>query len=128
MIKKLLYGVLIGIGVSSFFSFIFLIGLFKTWQFAASVKVFPTREVNQDIVIIAIDNDSINKIGRWPWDRDVFAELLNKLQKGNPLVVGIDVSFLEEQNPVSDAKLMTALNDSGDVVLASEAQVETVLL
>ena len=93
MLKKLLHGALIGIAISTVFSLLLFAGLFKNWQGAASDKIFPTRPVRADIVIVAIDNASIEKIGRWPWDRKVFAEILRKIGKGNPYSIGVDVSF-----------------------------------
>ena len=38
-------------------------------------------ENNNDIVIITIDDKSINQLGAWPWPRNIHAELLNKLLK-----------------------------------------------
>src|SRR3989344_8503131 len=56
-------------------------------------KLYGGKDVLDNIVIIKIDDESINKIGRWPWDRDVHARLLEKTEDAK--VVGIDVSFFE---------------------------------
>ncbi|MEW5819988.1 MAG: CHASE2 domain-containing protein, partial [Cyanobacteriota bacterium] len=48
--------------------------------------------VNQDIVIIAIDEKSIKKIGYWPWPRTVYVKLLEKVIKSKPAVIGIHLS------------------------------------
>ncbi|MGL1530689.1 CHASE2 domain-containing protein, partial [Vibrio parahaemolyticus] len=39
----------------------------------------PRRPVPTDIVIVAIDDASIESIGRWPWRRAVHAALLERL-------------------------------------------------
>ncbi len=128
MLKKLGHGFLIGLGVSLVFALLFWVGLFKTWQDTFSDKIFPTRQARADIVIIAIDNPSISEIGRWPWDRKVFADLINTINKGKPYAIGLDVAFLEEQNQASDNTLASAINNADNVVLAAESENGRVLL
>ena len=69
-----------------------------------------------NIVIIKIDDDSINKIGRWPWNREVFAELLNKTNDAK--AIGIDVSFFESS--INDGNLNATLKEMNNVILAAE--------
>lgn len=52
---------------------------------------------SQEIVIIGIDDKSLQKIGAWPWNRDIFAKLLKALNKDQPRVAGMDILFLEER-------------------------------
>ena len=49
------------------------------------------------VAIIAIDDESINNIGRWPWPRDLHAELINRLAQSGAKVIGQTVFFLEPQ-------------------------------
>lgn len=128
MLKKISHGFLVGIFVTIVFVGLFSVGLFKTWQDTASDRIFPTRTVSSNIVILAIDNKSISEIGRWPWDRKVFADVLAEIQKGQPLSVGIDVAFLESQNDDSDSALSLAISKLGNVTLAAEADGENVIL
>lgn len=53
------------------------------------------RDAGDDIAIIAIDDTSIQNIGRWPWSRQIHAELIRKLSSAK--VVGHTVFFLEPQ-------------------------------
>ena len=46
------------------------------------------RLPSDKIAVIAIDDASINNLGRWPWPRDMHAELISKLQQGGAKVVG----------------------------------------
>ncbi|MFT5401159.1 MAG: CHASE2 domain-containing sensor protein, partial [Gammaproteobacteria bacterium] len=55
------------------------------------------RQASDRVVVIAIDDQSINNIGRWPWPRDLHAELINRLSKGGAKVIGQTVFFLEPQ-------------------------------
>jgi len=55
------------------------------------------RSPSEKIAIIAIDDESINNLGRWPWPRDLHAELINRLTEGGAKVIGQTVFFLEPQ-------------------------------
>ena len=56
-----------------------------------------TRTPSEKIAIIAIDDESIANIGRWPWPRNLHAELVKKLAEGGAKIVGHTVFFLEPQ-------------------------------
>ena len=49
------------------------------------------------VAIIAIDDQSIANLGRWPWSRDVQAKLIDTLTKGGAKVVGNTVFYTEPQ-------------------------------
>ena len=55
------------------------------------------RKPSEKIAIIAIDDESIANIGRWPWPRDLHAELIDRLALGGAKVIGQTVFFLEPQ-------------------------------
>ncbi len=55
------------------------------------------RLPSEKIAIIAIDDQSISNIGRWPWPRDLHAELINRLSEGGAKVIGQTILFLEPQ-------------------------------
>jgi adenylate cyclase len=42
-------------------------------------------------VIVAVDEPSIEKVGRWPWSRAVMARLLDRIGSAKPRVIGFDV-------------------------------------
>lgn len=48
------------------------------------------------IVIVDIDEKSLDKLGQWPWQRDVIAALLYKLTQSGAGVIGLDIVFAEE--------------------------------
>ena len=55
------------------------------------------RKPSDKIAVIAIDDESIENIGRWPWPRDLHAELIDRLAAGGSKVIGQTVFFLEPQ-------------------------------
>lgn len=59
-------------------------------------------EPRQEIVIVGIDDKSLQEIGSWPWDRSVFSEALEKIDSSNPSVIGMDVLFLESRSGDSE--------------------------
>ena len=45
--------------------------------------------------IVDIDEDSLKKIGQWPWPRTVLAELVQKLSSNGAAAIGFDMAFPE---------------------------------
>ena len=55
------------------------------------------RLPSEKIAIIAIDDQSISNLGRWPWPRDLHADLISRLADGGAKVIGQTALFLEPQ-------------------------------
>jgi CHASE2 domain-containing sensor protein/PAS domain-containing protein len=69
-----------------------------------------SRPPPADIVIVAIDDDSIDAIGRWPWRRAVHASLIERLAQAQPKAVALDLIFSEpDPDPEQDRLLARAL-------------------
>jgi serine/threonine-protein kinase len=63
------------------------------------MKLLSEFEAPSDIVIVDIDNDSIDKLGRWPWPRSLIAKGVAKINSANPKVIGLNLILSEpEQN------------------------------
>lgn len=66
------------------------------------------RKINESVVIIDIDEKSMQEQGRFPWSRSKVAELVTKLTDAGVIVIAFDIFFSEpEVNPVT--KIMTEL-------------------
>lgn len=78
------------------------------------------RDPGDKIAIIAIDDQSIANIGRWPWSREVHANMMQKLSAGQAKVIANTVYFLEPQiDPLNaDEKLAASIKQANNVVLA----------
>lgn len=78
------------------------------------------RDAGDKIAIIAIDDQSIKNIGRWPWSRNVHAKLLESLSSAK--VIGNTIFYLEPQldpglsyiNQIDSLVKKSALASSGD--------------
>jgi adenylate cyclase len=55
------------------------------------------RKPGPEVVIVAIDDASLKSLGRWPWSREVMAELLSRLKAAGPRVIALDIIFAERQ-------------------------------
>ncbi len=53
-------------------------------------------QAGPDLAIVAIDDDSLQSIGRWPWPREVLADFLKRLKEAHPRVIGLDIIFAEK--------------------------------
>lgn len=68
-----------------------------------AIMAKPERDRSHNIVIVDIDERSLQAEGQWPWDRFKLAELVERLEDHGVLVTGFDITFPEPQrNPVSD--------------------------
>jgi len=82
-----------------------------------------SRQATGDVVVIAIDAPSIDKIGIWPWPRRLHADLLRRLQTADVRDIVFDVDFSTPSDPASDQAFVEALeNAGGSVVLPSFEQ------
>jgi adenylate cyclase len=67
-------------------------------------------------VVVAVDDDSLARFGRWPWPRSLMARLLGRIAEQAPASVGIDVIFAEPELTPSDGS--GGLLSAGDQALA----------
>jgi CHASE2 domain-containing sensor protein/signal transduction histidine kinase len=72
---------------------------------------------DQRVVIVAIDDNSIQQLGRYPWSRQSFTQLMQRLNQATGSVVAFDVIFSEPSQ--ADAAFEAAIAQHGQVVLAS---------
>ncbi len=68
---------------------------YKLYDAMMGLRADP--EASSEIVIVDIDDDSIEKIGRWPWPRDILADVIRKINSGNPKVIGLNLVLSEPE-------------------------------
>ena len=73
-----------------------------------------------DVVIVAIDDASLQSIGQWPWPRNVMAETLDRLTAAQPAAIGLDVIYAEPAVPSHDQQLAAAVQRNARVVLPAQ--------
>ncbi len=76
-----------------------------------------------DIVIIAIDEASIARFGRFPWPRALMANALDRVAATQPKAIALDVLYSEPTAPANnddDQRLAAAIAKAGNVIAAAQ--------
>lgn len=71
----------------------------------ARFKLRGPVETSGLVSIVAIDEKSIEEVGRWPWSREVIAELIAKIDALGAEAIGLDIVFSEPQPSLLDTIL-----------------------
>jgi len=71
------------------------------------------------VTIAAVDEQSLARVGRWPWSRTVLAELARRLDEAGAKVIAFDVFFTERESAKADAQLARALAGTRKAVLST---------
>ncbi len=82
------------------------------WRFSLRGQ----RPVSDDIVLIDIWDDTLQKLGRWPFDRQYHAALIQVLAKYGVKALIFDVEFVEPHD--QDAKVVEATKAAKNVYFA----------
>lgn len=61
------------------------------------------------ILLVAIDDESLGEVGRWPWPRSAHARLIDALAEAGPDAIAYDVLFPERSVAADDARLGDAI-------------------
>jgi adenylate cyclase len=88
------------------------------------LRSIPAKAPDGRVAIVDIDDNSLARVGQWPWRRDRVAQLISRLREQGASVIAMDVVFAEadrsditaDQPSPWDASLAQSLLD-GRVVL-----------
>jgi adenylate cyclase len=89
----------------------------ERWAYDARVRLFPPGAGDPRVVIVDIDDRSLNAEGHWPWGRDKLALMLHQLfARYQVRVVGFDMAFSEADTSSGISVLeAAAANEMRDV-------------
>lgn len=85
-----------------------------------------SKPENLKVIIIDIDDKSLEQEGRWPWPRNKMAELLNKLQENGVVTVGFDIVMSEAETNYA-LVLIEKLSQFSGKMTADQKQLVTTL-
>ena len=76
-------------------------------------------EADPSLLIVAIDDHSLQQLGQWPWPRSTHARLLDRLQQAGAEHVALDLLLIEpdRKDRNQDTLLADAIQRSGNVLL-----------
>lgn len=82
-----------------------------------------TRSVGPDVVVVAIDPESLAALGAWPWPRAQHAQVIDRLHQLGAGLVAVDIDLSSTGDPADDAILSRTLARHGEnTILAAFAQ------
>lgn len=84
-----------------------------------AVVTLHGHAARDDIVIVAIDDQSLDAVGRWPWPRSRLADLIARVGAARPRGIGVDILLIEPDlaHPEGDRALTAAIARAGHVIL-----------
>ena len=122
LLKSLLIGSLVGLGITLFTRFFFqdLINRLEyvtyymryRWEYSDLSKQSDEEKKNREygICVIDIDDRSMQKMGLyWNWNRSFHAKLIRQLSKHFPAAIVFDILFHNEEDDNEHQKLETLL-------------------
>src|SRR5258708_30163177 len=71
------------------------------------------------VVLILIDDASLERYGRWPWKRSLLARVVRAASAEHPKALGLDILLSETEDEANDSQLAKALKDAGNPALVS---------
>lgn len=74
-------------------------------------------EASDDIVLLTVDDHSLNELGQWPWPRALHARVVDRLSDAGARAVVLDFLMVEAGDPRDLAALSEAMARSGAVYL-----------
>jgi adenylate cyclase len=96
----------------------------ELWAYDSRLRLFMPKTLDPRIVILDIDEKSLNAEGRWPWSRNKLALMVQQLfDKYQVRVVGFDVAF-SEPDPSSG---LANLEDMAKTDLKDDAEFQKTL-
>ena len=74
---------------------------------------FTDRAASGRTVFVDIDSASLGEVGVWPWPRQVYADLLDRLMAAGAEEVAFDIDFSNRSEAAGDAAFAAALEAAG---------------
>ncbi len=79
--------------------------------------ILPKLKVSDRVVVVWIDSPTLTSLWRFPFARDKYIPVINNLKKSGATVIGFDVIFADDSDPVLDEQLSQSIADAGNVIL-----------
>ena len=68
----------------------------QIYDLSTSFLEMNADKENSSVVVVDIDEKSLQVIGQWPWPRVILAQLINKISASQPSAIGLDILFPEK--------------------------------
>ncbi len=124
--KGLLVSLLIGLVIFT------LVAIFFTFDLLPSLKngsynslmswrgALTARNPTEKVIIVSIDDKSFEELGQFPWPRNVYGKVIEKLKADGAKVIGLDIEFANPSpSEENDRAFARAAKKAGNVVSVS---------
>jgi len=121
-VKKIKLGsLLFALGVSFLVFGLYYFGYLRVWEYKTldfRFNLRGQRNISDRVVIIDIDEDSIQNVGRWAWPRKIHAYLIDYLTSAGVKTIVFDLLFVDpdRNDPESDEILIQTTKKAGRVI------------
>ncbi len=88
------------------------------------IQKYDTVTLSEDVIIVEIDEKSIEEYGQWPWKRSVLADVIWKLREAGAGIIVLPILFSEEDRLGGDMDLAQSLVKNG-IVIAQTGTTQT---
>ncbi len=99
--------------------------LFIDLRLQLRAKLGWTPPAPKKLIIVGIDEPSLNHFGGWPWPRDVHGDFIRLLAAADPAVVAFDIMFTEPRDPEKDAYLAQAAGELKKLITGAMSDLES---
>ena len=80
------------------------------------------HKASGDIVLVAIDNPSLRRVGRWPWPRRLHAQMTDRLADAGARRILFDITFVGATDAADDQAFAEAMKRAGRVTLPTRTR------
>jgi class 3 adenylate cyclase/CHASE2 domain-containing sensor protein len=96
-------------------------GDLTNWTYDFLVNHGRYARPSQDIVFVDFDDATFAKINKYPIPRSTVADVVDRVGKAAPAVIGLDIFLSEPRSADEDAAMQRALSAAGNVVIGAQA-------
>ena len=105
-----------------------LLGTFVSWRAPGidqymrdwMIRARGPLPAPDDIAIVAIDESSIARFGRFPWSRALSARAIDAIAAAQPKAIAVDVLYADPTSETDDSTLARSIQQAGNVVVAAQ--------
>ncbi len=85
--------------------------IYDAWVSSATVPL------SDDIIVVGIDQRTLDATGRWPWPREVQAELIEVVAGAQPRAILVDVLYAGSYDEAGDKRMRESFESADTVAL-----------
>jgi len=90
-----------------------------------TLRLAGPLQVKSPTLIVAIDEESVRRKGKWPWSRETLAQLIDRIDSVKPRTIALDMLLDDGTSAQADSALSAAIGNSPAVVLAAHIDSST---